>query len=76
MLKAGKKVTRQGWNGKGLWLEMQFPTEKSKMTLCYVYMNYPSTPASDTAPSSHIGARVPWTASQTDLLAEDWIQVK
>lgn len=65
-LKAGKKVCREGWNGKGLWLELQTPDEHSKMTLPYIYINYPldavNTP----------GARVPWLASQTDMLAEDW----
>jgi hypothetical protein len=71
-LKEGKSVSRTGWNGKGLKLKLQVPDANSKMTLPYIYMEYPSTPASDTAPSNHINARVPWLASQTDVLAEDW----
>ena len=71
-LKAGFKVSRRGWNGKGLWLELQVPDANSKMTLPYIYMNYPATPASETAPANHINARVPWVANQTDMLAEDW----
>ena len=71
-LKNGKKVQRTGWNGKGLHLELQIPDENSKMTLPYIYMQYPSTPASDSAPSNHVNARVPWLASQTDMLAVDW----
>lgn len=71
-LKAGLKVSRRGWNGKGLCLELQVPDANSKMTLPYIYMNYPATPASETAPANHINARVPWLASQTDMLAEDW----
>ena len=71
-LKAGKKVARKGCNGKGLTLELQVPDAYSKMTLPYIFMNYPSTPASDTAPVNHINARVPWLASQTDMLSEDW----
>lgn len=74
-LKQGKKVQRTGWNGKGLWLELQVPDAHGKMTLPYIYMAYPTTPASDSAPSNHINARVPWFASQTDLLAEDWQEV-
>lgn len=66
-LKEGKKVTRKGWNGKGMWLELQKPDEHSKMTLPYIYLNYPKC---DTYPN---GARVPWLASQTDMLSEDWI---
>lgn len=71
-LRKGKKVCRQGWNGKGLSIELQTPDAHSKMTLPYLFMNYPSTPASDTAPANHLSARVPWLASQTDMLAEDW----
>lgn len=67
LLKQGKKVAREGWNGKGLWLELQKPDEYSKMTLPYVYLNYPK---------EYFGkvTRVPWLASQTDMLEEDWIE--
>lgn len=68
-LREGKKVARTGWNGKGLWLELQVPDEHSKMTLPYVYINYPND-AINTP-----GARVPWLASQTDMLADDWVCV-
>jgi len=66
-LKAGHRVARTGWNGKGMWLEQQVPDEHSKMTLPYLYLNYPAD-ATNTP-----GARVPWLASQTDVLAEDWV---
>lgn len=65
-LKAGFKLAREGWNGKGLWLELQVPDAHSKMTLPYIFMSYPAD-AQNTP-----GARVPWLASQTDMLAEDW----
>lgn len=65
-LKRGGKVARDGWNGVGLWLELQVPDTHSKMTLPYIYINYPQD--AKTTP----GARVPWLASQTDILAEDW----
>lgn len=67
LLKDGRKVTRRGWNGKGMWLELQVPDAFSKMTLPYIYLNYPQD-AQNTP-----GARVPWLASQTDMLAEDWM---
>lgn len=69
-LKIGLRVAREGWNGKGMWLELQMPDEHSKMTLPYIYLNYPVGSAA--YPS---GARVPWLASQTDLLADDWVSV-
>lgn len=65
-LKLGYKLQRRGWNGKGLTIELQRPDANSKMTLPYLYMSYP-TDAANTP-----GARVPWLASQTDMLAEDW----
>jgi hypothetical protein len=69
VLKRGGKMAREGWNGKGMWLMLQRPDAYSKMTLPYVYLNYPED-------SQHTpGARVPWLASQTDMLAEDWCQV-
>jgi hypothetical protein len=62
-LKLGRRVARKGWNGKGMWLELQVPDANSKMTLPYIYM------------STAQGDLVPWLASQTDLLAEDWEDV-
>ena len=62
-LKAGRKVARAGWNGKGMWLGLQVPDAHSKMGLPYIYM------------STVDGKLVPWLASQTDMLAEDWMVV-
>jgi hypothetical protein len=59
-LYSGQKVCREGWNGKGMSLELQVPDAHSKMTLPYVFMN------------TVAGDRVPWLCSQTDLLANDW----
>ena len=70
LLKQGKKVARNGWNGKGLWLELQRPDTHSKMTLPYVYLNYPK------GDKYHSCSRVPWYPSQTDMLEEDWYEVK
>lgn len=69
-LKKGHKFSRQGWNGKGLHIAIQFPDDNSKMTLPYLYIEYPAD--AKTTP----GARCPWLASQTDLLATDWVVVE
>lgn len=67
LLKDGHRLARAGWNGKGMWLQLQRPDEHSKMTHPYVYIEYPA---------GHVaypeGSRVPWLASQTDLLSDDW----
>jgi len=60
MLKRGQKMCREGWNGKNMWIHLQVPDKHSKMTLPYIYMK---TAQDDL---------VPWLASQTDILAEDW----
>lgn len=65
-VKSGKGIQRLGWNGNGLKVKAQFPDENSKMNLPYLYIEYP--PDAKTTP----GARCPWLASQTDIMAEDW----
>lgn len=66
-LKKGKAIYRMGWNGKGMWLLLQTPDANSKMTLPYIYIEYPAG-----HPAYPLGSRVPWLASQTDILANDW----
>ena len=63
-LKANHRVAREGWNGKGMYLELQTPDLDSKMTLPYIYMKT----ADDNL--------VPWLASQTDILSNDWVILK
>ena len=74
-LKKGLKVSRAGWNGKGMFL---------------YFVGADSYPVKTEAAKSHFGSNsmvpyrayiamktvdndvVPWVASQTDVLAEDW----
>ena len=67
-LNHGHRVCREGWNGKGMWINMQRPDEHSKMTHPYLYIEYP-----EGHPSYPKGSRIPWLASQTDILADDWL---
>ena len=60
-LKAGNRVARAGWNGRGMYVELQTLDANSKMTLPYIYMQTVQ------------GDLVPWLASQTDMLSEDWV---
>ena len=69
-LEQGKRVRRSGWNGTGMWLALQNPDAHSKMTLPYLYIEYP-----DGHPAYQVGCRVPWFASQTDMLSEDWSEL-
>jgi len=68
-LKSGQRVARKGWNGKGIFIELQRPDAHSKMTSPYIFID--TTGLQTTNPDAP-KARVPWLASQTDMLADDW----
>jgi hypothetical protein len=60
VLKNRGLVCRLGWNGKGMFLGLREPGRLTDMDLPYIFM------------STVDRKLVPWLASQTDLLAEDW----
>ncbi|AIM37389.1 hypothetical protein KO02_12320 [Sphingobacterium sp. ML3W] len=69
LLKKGEKLQRLGWNGKGIFIEMQVPNMHSKMSHPYLFIDTTGLI------SDNLDARrnlVPWAPSQTDILAEDW----
>ena len=68
-LKNGNRVRRKGWNGDGIFLALQVPDKNSKMTQPYIYIDTLGLKTNN--PNAPKG-RVPWLASQTDMLAEDW----
>lgn len=79
MLKAGKKVARAGWNGKGMFLFLVAGStfQVSRPPLLGIYpeghtVNYHAHIDMKTADDKV----VPWLASQTDMLAEDWCTVE
>lgn len=71
-LKMGKKAARRGWNGKGIFIELQVPDQDSKMSSPYIFID---TTGLQTDNPDAPRSRVPWLASQTDMLAEDWIVI-
>ena len=74
-LKKGMKVARAGWNGKGMWLEYVNEGVWFVNTLdgerLYRDQRLPWI-GMKTADNKF----VPWLASQTDVLAEDWMIVE
>lgn len=72
LLKKGYRLRRRGWNGKGIFIELQVPDEHSKMTQPYIYIE---TTGLETDNKEAPKGRVPWLASQTDMLANDWEMV-
>ena len=60
----GGRFARGGWNGKNQYIELQRPDAHSKMSLPYIFIRTVQ------------GDLVPWLASQTDMLADDWMEVE
>lgn len=75
-LKAGHRVARRGWNGKGMFLFL-VPGSTFKVNRPPLLGIYPE--GTEINYHSHIdmktadGKVVPWLASQTDVLADDWV---
>ena len=68
-LRTGEHLQRARWNGSGIFIELQTPDANSKMTSPYIFIDTTGLQTDNPdAPKS----RVPWLASQTDMLAEDW----
>ncbi|AMW64524.1 MULTISPECIES: DUF2829 domain-containing protein [Pseudomonas] len=67
-LKLGKRVSRVGWNGKGMWLKLVPADLADTVSFQHEALR----------PLPWIGMKtadqcfVPWLASQTDVLADDW----
>ncbi|MHA1470576.1 MAG: DUF2829 domain-containing protein [Candidatus Asgardarchaeia archaeon] len=66
-LKEGKKVSRSGWNGKGMWLKLMASGGKKASIEGdeFEYCDFINMKTAD-------NKIVPWLASQTDMLSEDW----
>ena len=78
-LKSGKRVCRgDGWNGKGMFLFL-VPGSTFKVNRPPLLGIYPEGMEINYQPHVDMktaqGTIVPWAASQSDLLAEDWLIV-
>lgn len=99
-LKKGKKIQRNGWNGKGMYLilKQSYPVNGHLNAGDPNKILEPYPDGSDNIPKTEGGQMlsfivmktagcsrywgepfsdfVPWLASQTDILAEDWQKVE
>lgn len=77
-LKVGKRVAREGWNGKGMFL---FLVPGSRFTVNREPLQSILGVGTQVDYHAHIdmktaqGYVVPWLASQSDVLSEDWVIV-
>jgi hypothetical protein len=78
LLKAGFRVAREGWNGKGMFLYL---VQGSKFQVNRPPLSDMFPEGTEIAYRPHIdmktadGACVPWVASQSDLLSNDWYRL-
>lgn len=84
LLKKGEKVARLGWNGKGMFLTITegsvVSTENMRNDAVRTY--YEEKQENNVKICPHIDMKaadgtmvIGWLASQTDMLAEDWVIV-
>lgn len=78
LLKTGALMARAGWNGKGMFIYLvagsEFDVDRAPLLGIYpegTHIQYRAHIDMKTAD----GSCVPWVASQTDLLANDWLEV-
>lgn len=78
-LKSGDCVARRGWNGKDMYLYL---VNSSEFFVNSAPLNRILPEGTQIKYPAHIDMRtaqgdfVPWVASQTDILAEDWHRVR
>lgn len=71
-MKKGMPVARAGWNGKGIFCGLHVPGPHAKMTSPYIFIDTTGLQTDNPAAPKSV---VPWLASQTDMLADDWMVV-
>lgn len=74
-LKEGKRVLRKGWNGKDMFLFL-VPGSRFEVNRAPLLGIYPAGTVINYQPHIDMktaqGTVVPWLASQSDVLADDW----
>lgn len=72
LLKEGKKVQRQGWNGKNQYIELatNISYKNANGEIINVEHNQMGNKAIAFVGTS--GVQLGWLASQADMLSEDW----
>ncbi len=79
ILKKGGRVARNGWNGEGMFIFLvpgsTFKVNRPPLNVIYeegTQINYQPHIDMKTANNTI----VPWLASQSDMLADDWKEIK
>lgn len=71
-LKAGKRVQRQGWNGKNQYIELATAISYKNVAGEVINCEHEAIGNKAIAFVGTSGVQMGWLASQADMLAEDW----
>jgi len=75
-LKQGKRVQREGWNGKNQYIELATSVSYKNTLGEIINVNHDNIGNNVIAFVGTSGVQLGWLASQADMLAEDWKFVK
>lgn len=74
-LKQGKKVAREGWNGKNQYIELATNVSYKNATGEIVNVDHKNMGNKAIAFVGTSGVQLGWLASQADILSEDWKEI-
>ena len=72
-VKAGKRASRTGWNGKSQYIELATCVSYKNAAGEIVNINHDAFGNNAIAFVGKSGVQLGWLASQADMLAEDWL---
>lgn len=72
LLKQGRRVQREGWNGKGQYIELATNISYINPSNATINAEHDAIGNKAIAFVGTSGVQLGWLASQADMLAEDW----
>ena len=75
-MRKGKKLQRNGWNGKGQYIELATNISYVNADGEVINCNHENIGNCAIAFVGTSGVQIGWLASQADMLADDWQEVK
>lgn len=75
LLKEGKKVQREGWNGKNQYIELASNISYVNAQGNLINVNHDAIGNKAIAFVGTSGIQLGWLASQADMLADDWKEI-
>ena len=76
LMKQGKRVKRNGWNGKNQYIELASNISYVNSKNEIINVNHLNIGNQAIAFVGTSGVQLGWLASQADMLADDWILVE